>query len=57
MTIRIVEDFTGYPDGKTPRDFRVGERPSDLPAEFVELITSKGHAVKETAGRSKEIKS
>lgn len=44
MKIRIVENFTGYPDGKTPREFAEGEVPKDLSDEYAELLVKKGHA-------------
>lgn len=45
MKVRIVEDFTGYPDGTdaSRRLFRAGETP-ELPDTFAELIVAKGHA-------------
>ena len=45
MTVRILESFTGYPDGTdaSRRLFRAGETP-DLPDAFGELIVAKGHA-------------
>lgn len=46
MAIKIVESFTGYPDGKNKRQFAVGETPSDLSVEYAELLVTKGHAVR-----------
>jgi hypothetical protein len=46
MSIKITQNFTGYPDGKKRRDFTVGETPSDLPEAYAELLVTKGHAVR-----------
>lgn len=43
--LTIIEPFTGYPDGEGARAFAAGEIVSDLPADFVDLIITKGHAV------------
>lgn len=45
MRVRILQDFTGYPDGTdaSRRLFRTGETP-DLPDGFAALITGKGLA-------------
>jgi hypothetical protein len=45
MTVRIQEDFTGYPAGKR-RDFRAGDMPSDLSPDYEALLIEKGHAAK-----------
>lgn len=42
--ITITEHFWGYPDGKVAREFKPGDKPTDLPADFVDLIVKKGHA-------------
>lgn len=47
--ITIIENFTGYPDGKAKRRFTTRERPDDLPAKYVELLVKKGHAKREPA--------
>jgi hypothetical protein len=53
MSIKITENFTGYPDGKKRRDFVAGETPSDLPEAYAELLVTKGHAVRqETEARA-----
>lgn len=43
MTIRILEKFTGYPDGEK-RLFQPGEELGDLSPAYAELLVSKGHA-------------
>lgn len=53
MTIKIKEDFTGYPDGKKSRDFVKDEVVTGLPAEFEKLVIEKGHA-KEATDRQAE---
>lgn len=40
----IVEPFTGYPDGKTEREFAPSADPISVPEKFAELIVGKGHA-------------
>lgn len=45
--VRIVQPFTGYPDGTdaSEREFRADEVATDLPDAFADLIITKGHAV------------
>lgn len=43
MTIRISENFTGYPAG-VKRRFTVGEVPAGLPSEYEALLVTKGLA-------------
>ncbi len=45
--IKIIEAFTGFPGGSddSARAFTAGETVSDLPADFADLIITKGHAV------------
>lgn len=40
---KVVQDFTGYPDGVERRDFRVGEIVADLAPEYIDLLIAKGH--------------
>jgi hypothetical protein len=56
-TVHILEDFTGYPNGKDERHFAKGEQPDpELSNEFADLIVAKGHAreVKPTVTEKKE---
>lgn len=53
MTIKIKENFTGYPDGKKSRDFTKDEVVTGLPADFEKLVIEKGHA-KEATERQAE---
>lgn len=42
-TVRILEDFDGYPTGKDERRFTIGEEP-ELSNEYADLLISKGLA-------------
>lgn len=50
-TVKISEDFTGYPSGKK-RDFTKGET-VEVPADFADLIVEKGHAKEVAASEEK----
>lgn len=45
MKVKIIQEFTGYPDGTdASRAFFLVGQELDLPDEFAELIIGKGHA-------------
>jgi hypothetical protein len=51
-TVHILEPFTGYPNGKSKRDFAKGEEP-ELSNEYADLVIAKGHA-REAVAETKE---
>ena len=56
--VKILVDFTGYPDGSDAsiRRFGAGDEPDDLPQEFCDMIVEKGlaeAAAEETAPKRK----
>lgn len=53
MTIKVKEDFTGYPDGVKSRHFKKDEVVAGLSADFERLVIEKGHA-KEATDRQAE---
>lgn len=42
-TVRIIETFDGFPNGKDERRFTKGEEP-ELSNEYADLLIKKGHA-------------
>lgn len=50
-TVKILSDFSSYPNGKDERAFRTGDEP-ELSNEHADLLIAKGLA-KETKGTTK----
>lgn len=49
-TVKILENFEGWPTGKAPVNYAAGEE-VEVSNDFADLITGKGHA-KEVASRA-----
>jgi hypothetical protein len=49
-TVKILESFEGWPDGKSPKNFVQGDE-VEVANDFADLIIGKGHA-KEVSGKA-----